>query len=1638
MRTSLPTLFVAAFAGWTTLAPIDAAPELELRKGDRICYIGNTLADRMQHHGWLETLVQTRFPEREIVVRNLGFSADELDVRPRSANFGSPDQHLSHSEADLIFAFFGYNESFAGEEGLSGFRTRLAEFLTKIAEQKYNGESAPRVVLFSPIAHEDLHSPHLPDGSENNRRLALYTSAMAAVAKEHDVRFVDLFSATANLYARAPKPLTINGIHLTEEGNRRLAEIIDGELFGEAPARDEASLARVREAVLEKNLYWHNRYRATDGYSVFGGRSSLKFVDGQTNFVVMQRELEMLDVMTANRDRRVWAVARGGKFKVDDSNAPPPLEVKTNRPGKTRGGEHDFLTGTGAIAKMTIAKGMSVGLFASEEQFPELVNPVQCSVDPKGRLWVAAWPTYPHWNPRKPLNDKLVILPDEDRDGRADRCIVFADGLHNPTGFEFWGGGVIVAQAPDLVFLRDTDGDDKADERIRLLHGIDSADTHHTANSFVIGPGGWLYFQRGVFHVMGIETPWGAPYRSSQTAMYRFNPRTYEFQFHFPIGPNPHGDVFDEWGYQFATDGTSGNGFYVGFPGRGAPRHLFQKRVRPVPAIGLLASPHFPEKNQGNLLICNTIGFQGVAQYKFVDDGAGIRAEEVETIVVSSDPNFRPSDVEVGSDGALYILDWHNPLIGHMQHNLRDPSRDHDHGRVYRVTADGRPLVEPADLTGPTADVVKHLDAPMLSRRYRARLELSGRNSEEVAAAVKAWSAKFDEKNANHARALVESLWVHQQHRIVNVELLRRVLRSPEPHARAAAVRVLRDWADEVPDTGALLLELAADRHPRVRAEAVVASVFYRGPDAAEIVFEAERLPTDVQLDFVLREARRSIDVDAYVKHVLDSGKKLSEAAYAYVLRNASVADLLKLERTESVFRAILSRSDVEVTHLREAIQGLARIENAAELQVLLNVVEDLDARERDASFAGLAQILGESMAGDVQSARAQVRRLATDGKRAETRRMGYAAWIAADGSAESALQLASKDKVRLRELLEAIALIDAKQVPEGLYDEVRPLLFDLPEHLRETGEGAELDENGVLVEYFFPRPRDATIESFAKHEPKAAGIVPEIKFDVPQIQQRDGFGLRFTGMLRVERAGRYRFFTNSDDGSRLYVANELVVNNDGNHGMVERRGQIRLQPGEHPIVVTYYDNGGNDGLIVSWAGPGFRKQRIPSERLSSPRRDTIHDVAVRSLSSIPGREAEKFRDLARLVADGKQVVSSVRALSELPEDSWVESEIGALAVNLASYVSEIPERYRTSRSALDVMRLGDTLAAKLSPERAREVQARLADLKVQMIRIGTVPERMIYDKERLAVAAGRRVEFIISNTDNMPHNFAVTIPGALEEVGLLAEETAQDEDAEARQYIPKSEKIILASRLLQPGETQALGFDVPNDPGIYPYVCTYPGHWRRMYGALYVVRDLKAYLADPEAYLAANPLPLKDELLKYTARNTEWTIADLTPEVAALHGGRSYEVGRSLFRAASCSACHRLGDEGQNVGPDLAQLDEQKRTTEHILKSLIEPSAEIEERYFSYTFVLESGDVVTGMVIEETADAVKLATDPLGKAPPTVLAPDAIASREKADTSIMPKGLLSKLTREEILDLIAYVHARGDAKHKIFEKHDH
>jgi len=483
---------VSHFSG--QLSAADAAA-LELTKGDQVAIVGSGLADRLQHDGWLETLIQQAFPGQELTIRNLAFSGDEVVSRLQTDTGATREEWLTRLKVDVILAFYGFNESFAGPAGIEAFKKDLDAYLKGKLAANYSGKRAPRLVLFSPIAHEKHPDPNVADPTANNANLGLYTAAMAEIAKANHVQFVDLFAASQKLYAAAKQPLTFNGIHLTETGNQVLAPVIFNAVFAKTAPAPSPMLEKLRAAVIDKSETWHARYRTVDSYNIYRDRSKIGYESGKggpkiTNAEVMHQEMGVRDVMTANRDQRIWSLAQGGDAQVDDRNLPAIMQVGTNLPGVNPDGSHPFLSGEEAISKMTMPSGCKVTLFASEEQFPELVKPVQMAWDTKGRLWVAAWPNYPERTPDSKDGDKLLILEDTNNDGKADKCTTFANDLNCPTGFTFYKDGVLVMKSPDLWFLRDTDGDGKADWKERVLMGLDAADSHHETNSMVLDPGG--------------------------------------------------------------------------------------------------------------------------------------------------------------------------------------------------------------------------------------------------------------------------------------------------------------------------------------------------------------------------------------------------------------------------------------------------------------------------------------------------------------------------------------------------------------------------------------------------------------------------------------------------------------------------------------------------------------------------------------------------------------------------------------------------------------------------------------------------------------------------------------------------------------------------------------------------------------------------------------------------------------------------------------------------------------------------------------------------------------------------------------------------------------------------------------------
>jgi putative heme-binding domain-containing protein len=880
---------------------LDAKPApttlpLQLRQGETLVFIGNGLAERMEHHNFFETELYRAFPEKKITFRNMGFPGHTPGFRPEAGkddpwafpgadafhpeilgHFGighypKPDEWLTIVEASTIVAFFGFNESFAGLDGLENFKNELNAFVkhTRSHSYAFRGTAAPQLVLASPIAAEDHPGFALPDAAARNTLLVAYTDAIRQVASEQQVGFVDLYTPTAAWFAEAEEPLTINGVHLSEEGYRRLAPELFRQLFGSSAlptATSPATTALLHEAIADKAWFWRNDFRMLNGVHAYGRRWA---PFGNFNY---PEEIEKIRQMTVLRDRVIWDIAQGkaSSLAVDDSQTRPLSPVETNYAVSEKNGSLDYLTEEReALETFTLPEGYEASLFASEQQFPNLGNPCQMRFDNRGRLWVSTLPSYPHYKPgdAKP-NDKLLIYEDTDGDGRADKETVFADGLHMPIGFELAPEGVYLSQEPFLLLLRDTDGDDRADVTEYLLDGFDPHDTHHAISAFDVDHGGGIYMCEGRFLHSQVETPWG-PQRMTDGGVWRFDPHSWKVERVMQLDVNnPWGVAHDAYGQTFVNDASGGEqiwmlGYSLKIPHAAemakVSKFNYEHHIRPTSGAEFISSRHFPDEVQGDYLYANTIGFLGIKDFDVIEDGSEIKGHFRQNLIQSSDGNFRPCDLEIGPDGSLYFVDWHNTLIGHMQHSARDPLRNSEYGRIYRITYPSRPLVDPPVIDGASLEqLFANLMLPEMNARKRSQRELRGRDREAVLAAAHACA----DENLSDERLQLEALWATWGQQSPSLDLLERCLAASDHRIRAAAVRVVRHCLHLLEEPHTILRRAAADDHPRVRLEALSAASWLGGPQGAAVALAVASEPTDKWIRNALNAAILTLGDDA-------------------------------------------------------------------------------------------------------------------------------------------------------------------------------------------------------------------------------------------------------------------------------------------------------------------------------------------------------------------------------------------------------------------------------------------------------------------------------------------------------------------------------------------------------------------------------------------------------------------------------------------------------------------------------------------------------------------------------------------------------------------------------------------------------
>lgn len=607
----------------------------------------------------------------------------------------------------------------------------------------------------------------------------------------------------------------------------------------------------LRKTIVKKNELFFHRWRPQNQTYLFGFR---KYEQGQN-----AKEIPMFDPLISEQEEKIFKLTQ---FKTRQYELAPSQEgdeekLKSPKPAQATA---EIPNNPLPHPTFELAPGLEVTLWAEN---PQLAKPIQMNFDPQGRLWVASSSVYPQIQPGQEANDKILILEDSDGDGKADKTTIFADGLLIPTGVIPGDGGAYVANSTELLFYKDTDGDGRADDKRIMLSGFGTEDTHHILHTLRWGHDGQLYMNQSIYIHSHIETPHGVV-RLNSGGTLNLRPATQELGIHMKGLVNSWGHHFDRFGQSLVTDGAGGEGInwvipqamYVTYEGARRVLHSVSPGSYPkFCGIEVIESEHFPEDWMGTIVTCDFRAHR-VVRFSIDEQGAGYVTKELPDVMRSTNVTFRPIDVKQGPDGAIYIADWSNPIIQHGEVDFRDPRRDHEHGRIWKITYKGRSLLKkPGLLAASNMELLDNLHSANGQVRQASRRVLTERG-ETVKPDLIAWAAK-----QTNEQDRLEALWMHQSLDWVNTDLLKKMLNAKDGRLRAAAVRVLSFWhkrLNEAAPDGAkedpltLLAERVKDEHGRVRVEAVRAAAKIPSARSAELVLSALDYPMDRFLDYAI------------------------------------------------------------------------------------------------------------------------------------------------------------------------------------------------------------------------------------------------------------------------------------------------------------------------------------------------------------------------------------------------------------------------------------------------------------------------------------------------------------------------------------------------------------------------------------------------------------------------------------------------------------------------------------------------------------------------------------------------------------------------------------------------------------------
>nr|MBX2817220.1 hypothetical protein [Saprospiraceae bacterium] len=882
------------FIGGTSIAQMDDYPYLEMRLSQHWKAMNVTF----RNVGWpaddVFGLARSQF----------GSAQNTRSWQPPTAEegFGSEvlKDHLALADPSLLLIGYGGETAWQKtEEEYDIFWRGYRDLVEHAQGQGYE------VILLTPTRHYPGTSTGPDEIRQRNQNLKKASRDILKLAEEQDLASVDLFAAFDD-----PSMCWENGYQLNAYGHQRMADEIahamglateesaklifdegafpsttgsvqlsnwkrtitgvrfdlknptahpldfstvnplriDNVTFEAEEARahlfqdDSVRIAQLRSAITQKNKYHRYRIRPLNEAYIFLFR--------RHEMGHLAHELDQFDELIAEEEGRIKRLLDPAPKRIEitldrDWKAPreyPEDEVPANVPTPDIEDE---------LASFSLASGLTMNAYASD---PMIANPIGMNWDLEGRAWVATSSTYPHILPGREPNDRIVILEDTNDDGVADTSIVFADGLLVPQSVMPVQGGAYVCSTTEFLFLADTNGDDRADLRQTIYDGFGNADVHHMIHGLRWAPWGDLFFTQSIYINSFVETPHGNRILNG-SGTWQFRPEEERLEIWSRGLINPWGHAFDQWGQAFATDGAGSSGMNYQYPGSAHATAVGASRVLPglnsgTPkntAAEVISSRHFPPSWQGSI-ITNDFRRNRTVRYALTKQGSSYRSEEVQTLARSDHRSYRPVDVKMGPDGAMYIVDWYNPIIDHGEVDFHHPIRDRSHGRIWRATMKGRPLLPKIDFTQQSESALLDLlRSPEQLTRLQANRMLVERGVTKQA--IEKWVARIPLRSQADDQHRLEALWLSVASGNPMVDLAKSLLRSANAPIRAAAVRMLPYCQIEEPS---LYQNLINDADAQVRLETVNALRGIHSLPAIQLATKVMQDSLDRDLDYLL------------------------------------------------------------------------------------------------------------------------------------------------------------------------------------------------------------------------------------------------------------------------------------------------------------------------------------------------------------------------------------------------------------------------------------------------------------------------------------------------------------------------------------------------------------------------------------------------------------------------------------------------------------------------------------------------------------------------------------------------------------------------------------------------------------------